>query len=149
MKTLKRVLVFGSISGLLWCVVPGLLDDLFSTPADTPVTVMAGVVAGILTSAMLALSVPRISRGFTMVVGTFALPLGAFVFGFAFALLSRFLPMLGSGTRAILDPWTLGLNYALLSVISIFAIGLFPLAVVTTLLLRAFILRGRRTENAA
>ena len=40
-----------------------------------------------------------------------------------------------------------GVNYALLSVISIFAIGLFPLALVTTLLLKTFIVRGR-TNNA-
>jgi hypothetical protein len=36
----------------------------------------------------------------------------------------------------------------LLSVISILAIGLFPLAVLTTFLLRRFIVRETRMENA-
>ncbi len=62
--------------------------------------------------------------------------------------ITRFLPALTSGTRAFIEPWTLGFNYALLSVISVFAVGLFPLAVGTTLLLRSFIIRGRRTDVA-
>jgi hypothetical protein len=147
MRTPARVLVFGFVSGLLWSIVPGILGELFSTRADVPATIVAGVVAGVVTSAVLALLVARFDRGLTIVLGLLSLPLGAFVFGFTLALISRLLPSLTSGTRAFIDPWTLGFNYAGLSVISIFAIGLFPLAVVTTLLLRAFIVRGRTTQN--
>ena len=148
MKTLGRVLAFGFVSGLLWSVVPGILGDLFSTRADVPATLIAGVVAGVITSAVLALLLVRFGRGPTVVLGLLSLPLGAFVFGFTLALMSRFLPALTGGTRAQIDPWNMGLNYALLSVISIFALGLFPLAVVTSLLLRALLVQGRRAENA-
>jgi len=148
MSTITRALAFGFVSGLLWSVVAGFLADLFAHRADVPVTIVSGVVAGIVTSAILALLVARSNRGLTVLFGLLSLPLGAFVFGFTFGVISRFLPALTDGARELIDPWTLGSNYALLSVISIFAIGLFPLAVFTTLLLRAFIGRGRRMENA-
>jgi len=148
MKALARVLAFGFVSGLLWSIVPGILADLFSTRADVLATIVAGVVSGVVTSAVLAQLVARFGRGLTIVLGLVSLPLGAFIFGFTLALIDRFLPVLTSRTRALTDPWTLGLNCALLSVYSTFAIGLFPLAVVTTLILRAYIVRERRTENA-
>jgi MFS family permease len=137
-KAFARVLAFGFVSGLLWSVVAGILADLFGTPADVPATIFAGVVAGVVTSAVLALLVARFGRGLTIVLGLLSLPLGAFVFGFSLAFISRVLPALTSGTRALINPWTLGSEYALLSVVSTFAIGLFPLAVVTTLLLRVY-----------
>lgn len=149
MNTLARILTFGFVSGLLWSAVPGVLVDLFSTRADIPATVVAGVIAGVVTSAVLGFLLARIGRALAVVLGLLSLPVGAFVFGFALALIDRFLPALASGTRALGEPLTLGVNYALLSVISIFAIGLFPLAVFTTLLLRAFIIRGRATNAAS
>ena len=149
MKTLSRVLLFGSISGLLWSAVPGTLNELFVNRADVPATVIAGIIAGVAASAVLAPWVSKAGRGITIAFGLLSLPLGAFVFGFAHALISRFFPALTSGMRVLVDPWTLGFAYALLSIISIFAIGLFPLAVVTTFLLRTFIVRGKTTESAA
>ena len=148
MKTLARVLAFGLVSGLLWSVVAGILGDLFSTRAVVPAALVAGVVAGVVTSAVLALLLVRFGRGPTVVLGLLSLPMGAFVFGFTLALITRFLPAPTGDTWALTNPWDTGLNYALLSVISIFAIGLFPLAVVTTLLLRALLVQGRRAENA-
>ncbi len=148
MSTLARILVFGSVSGLLWSAAPGVLADLFSSRADVPGTVIAGILSGVVTTSILATVVTRFGRGLTVVFGLLSLPLGAFVFGFSLALITRFLPALTSGTRAFIEPWTLGFNYALLSVISVFAVGLFPLAVGTTLLLRSFIIRGRRTDVA-
>jgi len=118
------------------------LANLFSSRADVPGTVIAGIVSGVVTSAVLAPAVMRFERGLIIVFGLLSLPLGAFVFGFSFALITRLVPALGSGTHALVDPWTLGLNYALLSVVSIFAIGLFPLAVFTTWLLRSFVMDG-------
>jgi hypothetical protein len=147
MSTLAKILTFGFVSGLLWSVVPGILADLFSSLADVPATIIAGIVAGVLTSAFVSLLVARLGRGLTVVVGLFSLPVGAFLFGFILALISRFLPAFTSGARVDIEPWTLGFNYALLSVISIFAIGLFPLAVLTTLLLRAFMVRGKGIDN--
>src|SRR5689334_6681125 len=112
MKSLLRVLAFGFVSGLLWSVVAGLLADLFSTRADVPATIVAGIIAGIVTSSVLALLVARFSRGLTIILGLLSLPLGAFLFGFALALVNRFLPMLTSGTRELINPWILGFNYA-------------------------------------
>jgi len=149
MRTLARILSFGFLSGLIWSVAPGALADLFSTRADIPATVIAGITAGVVTSAVLAPLVVRFGRGPTIFFGVLSLPLGGFVFGFSLALISRCFPALTSGTRALVEPWTLGFNYAFLSVISVFAFGLFPLAVVTTLLLRKFVIRSRRTDNVA
>jgi hypothetical protein len=148
MNTFARILTFGTVSGLLWSAAPGVLANLFSTRGDIPATVIAGMVSGILTSTLLAAVVMRFGRGLAVLFGLLSLPLGAFLFGFTVALIVRFVPALTSGTRAFVEPWTLGFNYALWSVISVFAIGLFPLAVFTTLLLRSFMIRGRRTNVA-
>jgi len=149
MSTLARILVFGSVSGLLWSAAPGVLVDLFSLRADIPGTVLAGVASGVITSAILAPVVTRSGRELAVVFGFLSLPLGAFVFGFTLALIVRFIPALTSGAQAVGEPWTLGFNYALVSVYSVCAVGLFPLAVFTTLLLRSFIIRGRRTNAAS
>jgi MFS family permease len=148
MNTLGRILVFGSVSGLLWSAAPGLLADLFSSPADIPATIIAGILSGVVMTAILATVVTRFGRGPTVIFGLLSLPLGAFVFGFSLSLITRFVPALTSGTREFIEPWTLGFNYALLSVISFFAMGLFPLALITTLMLRSFIIRGKKTDVA-
>ena len=141
--------MFGLFSGLLWSVVPGTLANLFESQANVPGTLLAGLVAGLVTSLALASVVARFGRVFAIVLGLLSLPLGAFIFGFAFEVIARFFPTLSSGDRTYLQPWRLGLNYAMLSVISIFAVGLFPLAVFTTLFLRWVILGGKKRENAA
>jgi len=143
MSTLARILIFGSVSGLLWSVAPGVLDDLFSRRADVPATIVASVVSGIITAAVLGAVVTRFGLGPAVGFGLLSLPFGAFVFGFSLALITRFLPALTCGTRAVIEPWKLGADYVFLSVFTVLAVGLFPLAVVTTLLLRSFILRGR------
>src|SRR5436853_5577113 len=101
MNTLKRVLAFGAVSGLLWSVVPGILADLFSTRADVPAAIVAGIGSGIITSALLALLLAKFGRALAVVLGLLSLPLGAFVFGFILALINQFLPALTSGARAV------------------------------------------------
>ena len=140
--------MFGFVSGLCWSVVPGILAELFESRADVPATMVAGAIAGV-TSAFLLSVVAKLGRVLTVILGLLSLPFGAFVFGFTFAVISRFLPALTSGSRALIEPWTLGFNYALLSVISIFAVVLFPLAVATTFFLRAYIVRGLRANEPA
>jgi uncharacterized membrane protein len=148
MKTLARILVFGVVSGLLWSAAPGVLAGHFSSRADIPATIVAGILSGVVTSAILGTVVTRFGRGLTVVFGLSSLPLGAFAFGCGLALITQFIPGLAGSTGALVEPWILGINYALLSVISVFAVGLFPLAVGTTLLLRSFIIRARRTDVA-
>jgi hypothetical protein len=141
MNGLKRIVAFGFVSGLVWSLAPGMLTDLFSTRADLTATLIASVIAGVVTSAILAPLVAKFGRAVAVVFGLLSLPLGAFAFGFSLTVINRFLPIPG-GTRALGDPWDQGFYYALLSVISVFAVGFFPLAVLTTLLLRRFV-RGQ------
>jgi hypothetical protein len=147
MRTLTRVLTFGFISGLLWSIVPGTLAELFSS-RDVLATVVAGIFSGVATSVVIGMFLERVGRPVTLLLGLVSLPFGAFVFGFALALIDRFFPGITSGSRAIIDPWTLGASYAVLSVISIFAVGLFPLAVLTTLGLRSWVIWGRNASPA-
>ena len=144
MKSCGRVVVFGVTSGLLWSIAPGFLADLFSVSADVPATIVASIIAGVVTTVALAALVARVRRSFAVVLGLASLPFGAFAFGFTIALISRFLPNQTSGARVSVEPMSQGLNYAVLSVVSVFALVLFPLAVLTTLLLRVWILRGQR-----
>lgn len=138
-------MTFGFASGLLWSAAPGVLADLFGTRADIPVTILSGIITGIITSALFGTLVTKFGRGLTTVFGLLSLPFGAFVFGFNLVLISRLIPTLTSGTRVLVNPWTEGLNYAVLSVVSVFAVVLFPRAIATTLLLRAYLIHGRRT----
>ena len=147
MGTLPRILTFGSLSGLTWSVVPGILDERFSNRADLPAVLIAGLVSGIATSIALGAVVARTGRWLTVVLGLLSLPFGAFVFGFSLALLGKFLPALTSGSRGFPEPWNLGFTYALLSVVSVFAMGLFPLAVASTFLLKRFVLHGSKAPR--
>ena len=140
--------MFGLLSGLLWSVVPGTLANLFDSGANVPATLIAGAIAGLITTAALASVVARFGRVLAVMLGLISLPTGAFIFGFAFELVAHSFPTLSSGDRQYLPPWMLGLNYAVLSIISIFAVGLFPLAVLTTLFLRRVMLAGKKPENA-
>lgn len=133
MNSIVRILTFGALSGLVWSIAPGVLFEFFIS--DIPGTLFAGVVSGITTSAVLASFVTRVGWGVAVLFGVISLPLGAFIFGCTFAAV----------TRAVVDsPWTLGVELAVFSVISIFALAFFPLSVITTLLFRTFILRGKR-----
>ncbi len=139
-----RIMVFGYLSGVLWSFVPGILADLVNSRADVPAVLIAGVVSGVATSTALAAVVLRTGRWLTLVSGLLSLPLGAFVFGFSHALVGRLLSPNSGGVHGFPEPWNLGATYALLSVLSVFAVGLFPLAVASTFLLKKFILRGNK-----
>lgn len=145
MSPRTRILTFGFLSGLLWSVAPLVLADLFRKGADIPGIVVPGIMAGILVSAILASVVAKTGRGMAFLFGLLSLPAGAFVFGFCLALTNRFLPILND-TPALAEPWTLGLFFMVTSVLSVAAIGLFPLAVGTTFLLRVFIRRSTRID---
>ena len=144
---MARIVLFGTLSGLLWSVIPGTLNNLFTTGSEVATTLGTGVVAGVVTSALLTPFVLIRGRCLTIVLGLLSLPLGAFVFGAALALTGQFFKF-PAAAQVLVDPWILGAQYALLSVISIFALGLFPLAVLTTLLLRTWLHPERKANNA-
>jgi hypothetical protein len=145
MNTFARVLTFGVVSGLFWSAFPNVLGGPLSRHVDLPATAIAGVFAGVVTSLVLASVLARAGRALTVVFGLLSLPLGVVAFSLVFALIDRFFPSLTSNARALGEPWTIGFGCGL---IPIFAIGLFPFAVFTTLVLRAFVVRGSETHAA-
>jgi hypothetical protein len=147
MNAAQRIGTFGLVSGLIWSVAPGVLMDGFSTRADVITTLMASVVAGVASSAILAPFVARLGRAVVVVLGLLSLPLGAFAFGFSLTLIYQLLPGLTNGTRPSDHPLSQGLFFAFLSTVSVFAVGLFPLAVLTTFLLRSFV-RSQQVQRA-
>jgi hypothetical protein len=78
----------------------------------------------------------------TFFLGVLALPLGGFFFGICFSLIH--LAVEGKTNTYLDDPIGLGIYFAIFSAISIFAFLLFPLSVLTTFLLRRFLLKSTR-----
>ena len=153
MSTTLRVLAFGVVSGLIWSVVPGTLAELFRSPRETAMVVVSGLLTGVLTSFGLSAPLARFGLRATIVFGALSLPLGAFIFGVLLSL-AHWVVRAFSGTTHQLSahafaPMTAGAEYAILSVVSIYAIVLFPLAVSTTFLLRRVIHSGHNLEPAA
>lgn len=142
MNTTLRILAFGMVSGLIWSGVAGTLNELFRSPRETATAIVSGVLAGVFTSFALKLPLVRSGKLAAIVFGLLSLPLGAFAFGILLSLVQW------AALDRDLTPLALGVQYALLSVVSIFAVVLFPLAVLTTFLLRAVTISGSRRENA-
>jgi hypothetical protein len=134
--------MFGIVSGLIWSVVPGGLNDLFRSK-ESILVFIAGAVAGLAVSLALKVPLTKFGRWWTLLFGLFSLPLGAFIFGVVFSLLNLS-DWINGSQYGIFNSLLIGGYYALLSVISIFAIVLFPLAVLTTFTLRAVIHSGEK-----
>ena len=142
MSVSARVLAFGVVSGLAWSVIPGVLTHLFNSVGETATVLAAAVVTGVVIS--FALKAPLAKAGICgcFGLGLLALPLGAFAFGV-------FCSLAGNLTGGVDhsfggNPISVGLWYAVLSVVSVFAVILFPLAILTTTLLRDVILFQRK-----
>ena len=139
--------LFGLVSGLLWSFAPGVLAGLFN--GSTPGAILASIASGSITSAILAPLLTRVRRRGTIVLGLLSLPVGAFIFGSVFGLIVQFLPSLTEGAFGPFAPWHYGFNYVLLSVATPFAVMLFPLALVTTFLLKMVLLRAAEQYPSA
>ena len=150
MNTFARILTFGLLSGLLWSVGLFVISMMFGgSSAEKLLVVVAGIIAGVIMSAILAPLVTRVRVRASVILGLLSLPVGAFVFGYSFALMTRFTPNLKFGWHVMpLEPWAFGLRNALGCVSTWLAFGLFPLASVTTVLLRKYIMQGRRSDVA-
>ena len=144
MNTTVKVLVFGVASGLIWSLAPIILGDGFTSARETTKVLVSGVSSGVLVSLALRTPLSKSGRLGAFIAGLLSLPLGAFLFGF----LSSVVEMFTAGTFD-LHPFLSGFYYAAMSVISFFALYFFPLAVLTTFVLRAVILSGRKHDNAA
>ena len=153
MSTTARITIFGALSGLIWSVVPGFICDLFKSRSEVIAVLIAGVLTGIVVSLLLSRPLRRLSRRGSLWLGALALPLGGFCFGVSIS----FVHLAASHIKSVAHifgqypfaPLTQGVSFAVLSVISVFAVVLFPLAIYTTFVLRRFIIHGTRHENAA
>jgi hypothetical protein len=153
MSTLKRTILFGTVSGLMWAIVPLTLSELWSSVGQTVSVFIAGAFTGISVSLVLSQPVCRIDRKLVVVLGFMSLPLGAFLFGVivSFTHLGARL-LTGASYRFVeygFDPFRAGAEYAVFSVLSVFGFVLVPLAVATTYLLRNIVCRNRPTSGSS
>ena len=153
MSTPFRVLAFGVISGLLWSLIAGVLGELFRSPGESATVIVSGVLSGTLIALALVAPLARFSRGTTILFGVLSLPLGAFVFGVLLSLVQWLVREFGGTAYWYVAhgfaPFTVGVEYAVVSVISVFSFVFFPLAVITTFLLRRVIHSHHTHEHAA
>ncbi|MEJ0089616.1 MAG: hypothetical protein WDM80_07730 [Limisphaerales bacterium] len=145
MSTTVKVIVFGVVNGLLWSLAPGGLNNLFLSK-DAALVCIAGMLTGIAVSLALKAPLTRFGRGWALIFGLVSLPLGAFIFGVIFSILDVSAWLNGS-QYGIFNVFLIGGYYALLSIISIFAIILLPLAVLTTFILRSVIHSGKNQAH--
>lgn len=95
MKTLLRVIAFGSVSGALWTIMLTLLakhsansvaaetGQRFSVVNQSTAVFLAfGISTGILVSVSLWIPVAKFRLLLTCLIGLLALPFGGFIFGF-------------------------------------------------------------------
>ena len=153
MNTTRRTLIFGTASGLLWSLVPGYLDQLLKSRADVAAVLTVGVVTGVAVSFVLHQFLVRFNRWVALVVGILSLPAGAFCFGTLFSAAHLLLSYVtGEPHRFVqtgFHPFMSGAQYAVFSMISVFAVFLLPLAVLTTFLLRSALLGGPNKNRGA
>jgi hypothetical protein len=135
MNVTWKVIIFGVISGLIWSVIAGILCDLFQSNADGVEVVIGGLLTGVIVSLSLKSFLRKVGKGLTLVIGLFSLQFGAFVFGLVFSMLHPSGAFVDSH-YGISNALQVAVEHAILSVISIFAIFLLPLAVLTTFVLR-------------
>ena len=137
MSSTAKAIIFGIFSGLVWSLVPGGLNDLFHSKESIFVLV-SGALTGVSVSLALKVPLTKFSRWWTLAFGLVSLPFGAFIFGVVFSILD-FTQWFSGSQYGFFTVFLIGGQYALFSVISLFAVFLFPLAVLTTFLLRAVI----------
>src|SRR5579859_3711878 len=149
--TRTAIVVFGTGSGLIWSVIGGgFISGNMSSGEDATV-LGAGVITGILVSFMLKPVLSRCGCFATVGCGLLSLPVGAFAFGFIASLMQiavEAITGVSYSLTASFNPIEAGVVFALVSVMSILAVIYLPLAVLTTFLLRAVIIRGVRHEHA-
>jgi hypothetical protein len=129
MKTPLKVLIFGFVSGLVWSVTATFAYGPFGAP--TAPQIVSGVLAGVIVSFAVGATLMRFRKKSTIILGALSLPAGAFLYGFILSIIEWVFVGGESG-----DPLVMGYLCVLMSVVSVFAILFFPLAILTTLLLR-------------
>jgi hypothetical protein len=140
------------MSGLVWSALVGGFSSNDDSSGEIATVLVAGVITGILVSFMLKSRLSKCGRLATFGYGLLSLPVGAFAFGFITTLIQitvRAFTGVSYSMSASFNPVEAGVLFALVSTFSILTLVYLPLAVLTTFLLRAIIIRGIRRDNVA
>ena len=161
MKTQRRIVIFGVISGFLWTLVCVTLIGLamggrsgwwfgswFESPSESLALLATGVLTGVVVSFLLYAPLRRWGPKCALIAGAFSLPAGAFLFGMISSLLSGMINPLPDGNNAFYSICA-GIVFAVASVMSSFVLVLLPLAMVTSWLLFRFAVKERPTTASS
>jgi hypothetical protein len=151
LTTSARIALFGVLSGLVWSAAP--ICFLGTRPLGVFLFyVIAGVLTGLLVSLALYKPLARFGRFGVIPLGIFALPFGAFCFGFIFALLGMAAGDL-AGRVTWASPFYSGLFFAYMTAVtaclSWWGLILLPSALLTTYLFRLTIVRRNASRGPA
>lgn len=132
MNPIIKISAFGTISGLLWSAAPGLILGTYRMHCLDALT--ASILAGIFTSfaCALALCITHANRLGTILTGAFSLPLGAFIYGG----ISHMTSTIIHSSLTHQSPVSVGLDYAVMSMLTPYTALLMPLAILTTFALK-------------
>ena len=149
MNTNLKIITFGAISGLIWSIIVFRLSNLFSAPdKDTTVLLALGIATGIAVSFAFKFPLARGNFSSSIGLGFLALPIGGFIFGFLYAIANMTTEgsaEISAGTLFV-GPFVLGIYSAFIGISMYY---LFPVAVLTTILLRAVIRSGRNKNTSS
>ena len=151
MKQFPYIVAFGSLSGLLWALVPGTLTESWRSLETTASILSAGLVAGIATSFLLTKPLVKVNWRWVPLFGLGSLPLGAFLYGLVDGSIRFFMnPVSGRPIGRGPDwyyPIEMGGFYAFGAFTYYFPCVLIPLAILTTWLLRWVLLSCGRSGS--
>ena len=149
MSTNWRVTLFGIVSGLGWSLIVFRDDGLISLKnGETYLLLTAGVAAALTLCFALKFPLARYGVFWATALGLLTFPVGAFLFGFIFALAAMIRTQFTVGGEfVIMTPFAFGSMAVLLSIKGRYY--LIPGAFLTTWLLRVVIRLGKKTKHAA
>jgi len=133
-----KIIAFGALVGLAWSFVPGALSELFRGAGQTITVVVSGIFTGATVSLLFKRPLSSLGPSGAFALGVASLPLGGFVFGVVISCTHVLVRLLtGVQYRFAYDfsPFRAGIEYAVMSCISVFTIVLLPMAILTTYLL--------------
>jgi hypothetical protein len=163
MKTLLRVVAFGSIAGALWTMMLTLIANhsansvaaetgqQFSVVGQSTAVLLAfGICTGILVSLSMWIPVAKSRLFLVCLIGLLALPFGAFVFGFLMGLWGAVTGGLEGAhglVQLVATPFVFGLYAAFVSIVVLW--WCIPIGVINTLILRVVARHRQANETAA
>ena len=132
------------ISGIIWAGIPAAfaIKGYHGSAKLSLLLLIAGLLTGVAVSLALKSSLEKSNGIKPLLLGTGALPLGAFVFGLCFVLLDFIFGDPVNDGITITDALKVGFLFAFESICTPIAIILVPPACLTTILLKNHLQRG-------